>query len=442
MTSGRTTLQWPLGMDQFKPTANLLKILSELYRHDVHPPLYFWALALWRMAFGNSLEVARMFSALFVFATIGLLYRYAIRLRLRWPFVPAVIYAASAAGLRYAYNARPYAMATFLIVLTLYLAERKSKWTGLCAAACVATHYFAGLCVGSIILVECLQQWKSDRRWSVLTVSSFALFCSPLALLVTRHVAARPDQFPGFGNFRKEIDTIVGGALRGSLPGSTLDSFTYLFFAGGLLALVGGIYALRRKFNTVPLAYASFLGAFLLTAVVTNKSIQKMPIDYYLGIGAPFFAVLLWFAIDFIPVIAGPVIALTIVVGSVTATPMMVPRDYRKMMTKIRSECDHCAVVVSEGSGAAVPACTLYEAKGLDVYLLRISDLPDGMIQKIGKNRLIYFVPANESSSMPMEREVVREFAAVPEDDFFKIDLTRVPADKSMPNSRRPQSTE
>ena len=164
-----------------------------------------------------------------------------------------------------------------------------------------------------------------------------------------------------------------------------------------------------------------------------------MPIDYYVGIGAPFFALLLWFAVDFIPVIAGPVIALTIVVGSVTATPMLVVRDYRKMMTKIRSECDHCAVLVSEGSGAAVPACTLYEAKGLDVYLLRVSDVPDDVIQKIGKNRLIYFIPANESSFIPMEREVVRKFAAVPEDGFFKIDLTHAPVDGSMPDSYRPR---
>ncbi len=131
MTSGRATLgDWSLGMGQFKPTANLLKILSQLYTYDVHPPLYFWLLAIWRVLLGSSLEVARMFSAFFTLATLALVYRYAVGLGLRWPCVPVVVYAASAAGLRYAYNARPYAMATFLIILTLYLAHRKSRWTG------------------------------------------------------------------------------------------------------------------------------------------------------------------------------------------------------------------------------------------------------------------------------------------------------------------------
>ena len=131
MTSGRATLEdWSLGMGQFKPTANLFKILSQLYTYDVHPPLYFWLLAVWRVLLGSSLEVARMFSAFFTLAVLALLYRYAVGLGLRWPCVPVVVYAASAAGLRYAYNARPYAMATFLIILTLYLAYRKSKWTG------------------------------------------------------------------------------------------------------------------------------------------------------------------------------------------------------------------------------------------------------------------------------------------------------------------------
>jgi uncharacterized membrane protein len=106
VTSGHGTLDWPLGMQQFKPTANLTKILSELYRYDVHPPLYFWTLAIWRVVFGGSLEAARWMSALFTLATLGLMYRYAVEIGTRWPSAPVIIYAASSAGLRYAYNAR------------------------------------------------------------------------------------------------------------------------------------------------------------------------------------------------------------------------------------------------------------------------------------------------------------------------------------------------
>ena len=52
-TSGHAQLNWALGLAQFKPSANLAKIVSELYQQDVHPPLYFWTLALWRVAFGD-----------------------------------------------------------------------------------------------------------------------------------------------------------------------------------------------------------------------------------------------------------------------------------------------------------------------------------------------------------------------------------------------------
>ena len=37
-------------------------IARDLRATDVHPPLYFWAVALWRAVFGDSLFVARLFS--------------------------------------------------------------------------------------------------------------------------------------------------------------------------------------------------------------------------------------------------------------------------------------------------------------------------------------------------------------------------------------------
>jgi hypothetical protein len=101
-----------------------------------------------------------------------------------------------------------------------------------------------------------------------------------LAALATRHVGARPEQFPGFGIFRKEVDTLVLGALRGSMPGSSLESeWKYALLGAGCLALFGGVWAIRGKLLTVPLAYGGFLSGFLLIAVVTNKSIGKMPTD-------------------------------------------------------------------------------------------------------------------------------------------------------------------
>src|SRR3974390_3456242 len=75
--SGHAKTDFAAGVDPFQPTANLAKITVDLYQQDVHPPLYFWTLALWRVAFGESLEGARTLSALFIAGVLLLLYRLA-----------------------------------------------------------------------------------------------------------------------------------------------------------------------------------------------------------------------------------------------------------------------------------------------------------------------------------------------------------------------------
>jgi hypothetical protein len=427
-TSGHARPDWSLGMEQFKPTANLIQILSDLYTRDVHPPIYFWTLAIWRVLFGGSLEVARVMSALFILATLGLLYRYSIEARMRWPWAPIIIYALSGAGLRYAYNARPYAMATFLVVLTLFLAHCKSKWAGICAGACVATHYFAGLCVGPIIVIECLTNWKTERRWVLWTAFSFGASCAPLTLLVTKHMGARPGQFPVFGVFRKEVYTLLTGAIEGAMPSTTLWPEWHLaLLLGALIAVVGGIWAIRRKVFVLPLAYAAFLCGFLLLSVVTHKSISKMPADYYLGIGAPLLALLFTYGVTAIPLTI-PVLAFALVAGTATAAPMMPSVDYRTITKQIRLECDHCAVLAPDGYPSAVPACLVYESKGtLDVFPFTKQDTPDELMQRIGRGRTIYVVQAHDEPALiPFERELVESLPSVNKDGYFKIDATQV----------------
>src|SRR6516225_6097207 len=109
-TSGQAKLEWSRGLSQFTPSANLGKILIDLYHRDVHPPLYFWTLALWRVLLGESLEVTRALSALFTVATLALIYRYARSAKVRLAWLAILVYAVSSVGVRYAYNARPYAM--------------------------------------------------------------------------------------------------------------------------------------------------------------------------------------------------------------------------------------------------------------------------------------------------------------------------------------------
>jgi len=429
-TSGHTLPDWSLGMQLFKPSANLVRIVRDLYYYDVHPPLYFCVLALWRVLFGGSLEVARSLSALFSLGTLLLLYRYAIALNMRWPVLPVVLYAVSAACLRYAYNARPYAMATFLIVLTLYLADRASGWTGVAAAACVATHYFAALIVGPIVLIEAMRYWRTNRPWGVWACCSFALLCAPLLILVRRHITARPHQYPSFGIFRKELYALLFTSVRGSIPASNkwggipLAGARQILLVAALFAVIGALYALRRRQFTVSCSYVAFLSGFLLLAAITNKSIMLMPGDYYLGIAAPLFAVLMAYGATALPLVS-PLLATILILGIVTSTaiPMWCPPDYRAMVAGMRSECEHCTVLVGFGYAGSIPACVLYELKGgAKMYVLKVQDLPEEVVQKISPGR-VYFIPANEPRTVEVEQKLLRSFPFEERPGgYFKLD--------------------
>jgi hypothetical protein len=94
------------------------------------------------------------------------------------------------------------------------------------------------------------------------------------------------------------------------------------------------------------------------------------------------------------------------------------------MVGHIRSEWDHCAVLAGLGWGRGSPACVLYEANGLDVYQLKATDTPDGVVQRIGAGRTIYLIPANELPTIEIEKQFVHSFASVPGDSYFKINTT------------------
>ena len=423
ITSGHAPLDWSYGMHQFEPTANLAKILFQLYHYDVHPPLYFWTLALWRVLFGGSLEAARAMSALFSLGTLVLLYRFAVVLGMRWAFVPAALYALSGTGLRYAYNARPYAMASFLIVLTLYLVRQHSNWSGVCAGACVSAHYFAALIIGPLLAMECARRWKANRRWSLIVASSFFVCSAPLILLISRHIDARPLQYPGFAGLLGETAVLLLGSLSSVLPSTWFWPVWGLLIvmAGGVLA-AGSIWALRRRVFDVPVAYGVFLGAFLVMAAVTNKSIAKMPSEYYLGIAAPLASLLVGFGLDAY-VLASPAFGALLIAATVGATPITFDVNYREMVAKIRPQCDDCAIVVGMGYGP-IPACILYEARNMDmdIFLLTANDTVQSIRQRLGNRRTIFFVPTNEPGTAVIEREFVQAYVSSPRDRYFRLD--------------------
>lgn len=425
--SGHAKLDWTAGMMQFHPTTNLRKIVSDLYEQDVHPPLYFWALALWRTVFGESLEVARTFSALFTLATLVLLYRLARDFELRRPWVPVGVYAASAAGMWYAYDARPYAMATFLILLTQILARRRSGWSGFCGAAACATHYFAALCVGPLLLLGCVKNWRSNRRWALFTAFSFAICSAPLLLLLRVHIGARPHQYPGFGWWPADLWALVAGPVQGILPNTWLFGWKIALVVGAFFAIAGTWWAVKHKRLTVPILYGAFLCGFLTLALVTNKSIVQMPVAYYLGIAAPWVALLVGYGVNTFPRWS-PLLAAAVLIGIIFARPLVRTVDYRTMLTQMNAECSHCPILVGTGYAGAVPACVLYESRGMQVLLLTPNDSLDAVRERLGTHNTIFFVPSNEPPTAQIEDEFLQQYLSSRKNGYFEVSLDRPPS--------------
>src|SRR5215471_4802303 len=296
--SGHAKPDFSLGMTQFEPEADLRKITFELYNQDVHPPLYFWTLAIWRVIFGSSLEVARSLSGLFVVGTCILLYRLACRSDMRWPWLPVAIYGLGAAGVEYAWNARPYAMASFLILFTHLLAQKRSKWAGICGAASIATHYFAALCVAPILVLKFIDEWKRDRTWVRQTAATFVIGVAPLLALLRIHLNARPHQYSDFSSWLEELWALLKGSVAAGLPNSGLPGWGLAFVVVAGFALAGIAWAWRHGRRFVPLMYLGFLCNFFVLALVTDKSIAKMPDTYYLGIAAPWLAMLVAYGVS------------------------------------------------------------------------------------------------------------------------------------------------
>ena len=418
--SGHAQTDFSLGMEQFKPQADLRKITFDLYNQDVHPPLYFWTLAIWRMAFGSSLEIARALSTLFVIGTCLLLYRLARDSMMRWPLIPVVVYGLGGAAVDYAWNARPYAMASFLILLTHLLAQKRSRWAGICGAASVTTHYFAALCVAPILVFAGIENWKSGRSWVKQTAATFAIGTAPLALLLRIHLKARPHQYPDFGPWHRDVLTLLRGSVADALPNSSLPGWGLMAVVVAAFALAGIAWAWKRRNFLVPFAYLGFLSGFLVLALITNKSIAKMPVYYYLGIAAPWLAMLVGFGLSGHPRWI-PIFALIVVIGSATGASLVKSPNYRLLASKIKAECDDCAIVVGNGYAGAVPACVLYESGGMKVVAVNSSDTPQAIAERAGDQQPVIFVKTGEPPTAQAEDEFVRAYPSVWRGGYFEV---------------------
>ena len=263
--------------------ATLGGIARDLRATDVHPPLYFWTVSLWRLVFGPGLFAARMLSVLCGMVSIALVGIIANRRAIR-PWV-AMLLTLGCYGFVYTNAiARGFAMAEMLTLcgVALLLGGRHVL-AGACLGAALCCNYLAVFVGGAVLLV-------ADAWVAILAVIPFLGLDA--WFFVAQH-AARMGQFPPFAAWPSlvRLAEYQVAAVFGGLPLYVGGGWQFEVKAGlgaVAVALVAGVALVRPRGPNLVLAAAIAppLGLFLLGAVFNTTPIELR----YLTFGLPFVA--------------------------------------------------------------------------------------------------------------------------------------------------------
>jgi hypothetical protein len=320
LTAGDPHPGWPVHPFQaadvrhfFAGTSTASAIAQNLRRLDVHPPLYFWALSLWRQVFGPSWLTARLLSVLFSLATLAILARAARLAEIA--VLPALLITLLAYAFPYTGTiARNFALAQLLNMAGLYLTLAGTKrfhgmargkegvhgpalpeaggWrlmtaSGLCFSAASFTNYLAVFTALATLIWLTI---RHVRRPSHFFLAGFAAFLPADAYFFVAQHGSRQGQFAPFqpGAALALIAKDAGAAIFGGLPlyaapfTTPVAAVLIIFFIICLaIAAKPPLFAMT--------ALATPVGLFLLGLVFNNTPIEIR----YLAFSIPSLALIL-----------------------------------------------------------------------------------------------------------------------------------------------------
>jgi hypothetical protein len=305
LTAGTPRPAWPdtafpaglAPMIQSQQT-DLGTIARDLRRTDVHPPVYFWAVALWRRMAGDGLFAARLLSVGFSLAALALVGVVAWQVSIS----PALAMLLTLGCYGFVYTGsvtRGFALAQMLNIggVACVLAARGRRGYGLAAGsvfgAAAAANYLAVFVAAGVALAR-----PRAVRFS------FLLGFLPFLALDAWYFAAQHDsrvgQFPPFrlldylGRLAGYTAANVFGGLPLYLPDAARPS-AELGLAALMLALAGLVILRWRHIGTracrhilVAAALAPPVGLLGLGVVFNNTPIELR----YLSFATPFMALL------------------------------------------------------------------------------------------------------------------------------------------------------
>jgi hypothetical protein len=305
LTAGHARPAWPTGIftagsvrTLYAGNASFAQIAHDLRIGDVHPPLYFWALELWRGVAGPSWFAARLLSVMFTLAGLLLLSRLAAAAAV--PVYPALFITLLSYGFAYTgIVARGFALAQLCNIAAvhfLFLAARGGRWPlalaagGAFGAACFSNYLalFTALAALGWLLV-------TRPRLLPAALAGFLPFMPACAWFFLAQRRSRIGQFVAFSPPHAIVLLAKdsGAALFGGLP-----LYAGLFAPPLVLALAALFLAcltcvIRRRHAQAGLfallALAPPCGLFALGCLFGNTPIEIR----YLALSLPFLALLL-----------------------------------------------------------------------------------------------------------------------------------------------------
>ena len=400
-------------------TPALGEVAAGLRETDVHPPVYYGLLSIWRRIAGESIETARLFSVFWSTASVIVLYLLLRAFSFARGFWPSLVYSLSSGAVHYGHEARNYSLAMFFVMIATFLAyffrqidfdRRLHFWTlsvslaAFCGLA-FQTNYLTIFPLTALFL-WCFAWAPEKRRIYVIPAIILSVMFSLIGLstLLTQ-LEARPNQFQKALGFGQEIAKIVDSNFV-MLWNPVVSSSGIRWTAVGtvlVFLLLSTAYvrtawkAIDKKLFTlmVGLAIAPSLGLLTLD-LIFNKSLGK---SSYVLFGTPAIVVLLTLAVGdrslrtegeswwstgnlarivafIIPFFIG--LQLTGINFDLERTPGFAGSTLRSLARRIEASTRSPIVIVGAGHGRGDPASVIYElGPATDVCVVdNDSDLP------------------------------------------------------------------
>jgi len=299
--------------------------LADVWRasgRDVHPPLYFLLLRIWRESFGDGEAATRSLSVLFsVLTLVPLALILKAMGRPRAGIVAAAILAGSFGSMFVAQQARPYSLSMLLVCTSYWLfverlarsGERRrcSHWWdvgySVSLLLAVLTHYFTVLALApQLPFALTRKERKFKRAACVCAVAAALVWCvlwGPSLVAQLPAIRDQPwlhDEAPGHA-----IHTVVRFV---DLPVRLL--FAHDLYAHdimrtlvGLVLVVGLVTSLIRKRPAGTIMFALWFAAPALMLMIVDlaEHTQTLAFLRYTSVATPALAALVGLAVDSFP---------------------------------------------------------------------------------------------------------------------------------------------